>query len=94
MELRNFDSSDWDIFAGCIGNPLIAEFGNNKTAYVVVVDNYGLTLSRFDEEGETAFVTIEMLPSVAEALVGMLEPCTETIDQMIDDAQPATYTEL
>ena len=88
MKLRNFDKADWETFAGAMGSPLIAEFGNAKNSYVVIVDCSGLTFTRYDDEGGSDFVTIDMLPSTAEALVGMMDQCPETIDQMIDDAQP------
>jgi hypothetical protein len=94
MKLRNFDSTDADVFAGAVNPTVIGEFGDARytgNSYVAIVDSYGLTLSRFDEEGYSDFVTIEMLPSVAEALLAMIVPCADTFDQLIDDAQPMEY---
>jgi len=91
MKLRNFDKTDADIFAGAVNATVIGEFSGERNDYVVVVDSYGLTLSRYDEEGYSDFVTIEMLPSTAEALLAMVVPCADTFDQLIDDAQPQEY---
>ena len=96
MKLRNFDQADRDIFAGAVNPVGIAEFENEDTgnAYVVVVDAYGLTISRFSYEGEgdmSDFVTIEMLPSQAAVLVSTMDSDFEAFDRLIDDAQPQEY---
>lgn len=91
MKLRNFTKSDAETFAGAVNPQSIAEFNEYEKTYVVIIDSYGLTISRFDEDLYSDFVTIKMLPSTAEALVGMMVPCMETFDQLIDDAQPMEY---
>jgi hypothetical protein len=96
MKLREFDQADWDLFAGAVNPTVIGEFENESTgnSYVVIVDAYGLTLNRYDYEGYVDFVTIEMLPSQAELLAGSMEVDFDVIDKLIDDAQPATYSEV
>lgn len=89
MKLRNFDKVDAEIFAGAVNPVGIAEFENEETgdAYVIVVDSYGLTLSRFAYDGDNDFVTIEMLPSQALLLVQMLDVNFEAFDSLIEGGE-------
>jgi hypothetical protein len=97
MQLRKFDETDWMLYAGAVGDPFIAEFENTLThnIYVVIVDNSGITISRYkDDFLSPDFVTIEMLPSQAMALVDMIEPSFDVFDKLINDAQLEPYSEL
>jgi hypothetical protein len=96
MKLRKFDQADRDIFAGAVNPEGIVEFENEVTghSYVIVVDSYGLTIDRFDYDGGSDFVTIEMLPSQALLLVQMMEVDFEALDALVNDAQPGIYKEV
>jgi hypothetical protein len=96
VQLRKFDETDWMLYAGAVGDPFIAEFESTLThnIYVVIVDNYGLTISRYKEDFlSPEFVTIEMLPSQARALVSMIEPSFDVFDKLVDDAQIEPYSD-
>jgi hypothetical protein len=96
MKLRKFDKADWDLFAGAVNPEGITEFENEATGhgYVVIVDSYGITIDRYDYDGGSDFVTIEMLPSQALRLVQMMEIDFEALDELVDDAQPGIYKEV
>jgi hypothetical protein len=89
MKLRKFDQADWDIFAGAVNPEGIAEFEDEVTghSYVIVVDAYGLTIDRFNYDGGSDFVTIEMLPSQALLLIQMMDVNFEAFYELVEDAQ-------
>jgi hypothetical protein len=67
MELREFTKSEWMMFSGCEGEPLIAE---TETLYVIVDDTGAIVVYPWDELHESGeFLKLTCPKALAQSLV-------------------------